>query len=486
MKLFSLRLTTLKSKLYAIVFASFVVRVVAFFILPNSGSNLAPDEGNYGALTEWIAQGKPADEYPYTILYIISRSLIVPATLLNRIGFSGLDSVRIIASVYGLLTVILTVHSLLKLNDSRQEVNSFTSKNQKSVITLLTIFALLPSHIIWSVLGLRESAVEFWVLIVFALVFYVFAVKKSLSKWAALGILLAIPLVFSSRPQVGWVLGVTLLTYFLVKVRVRASQILIPITLIGIVSGYVATTAFSIERTQAFEARIELINSSTSATSSPTSTPSPTSTSQAEFNASVNCKTEGQEVTVQGVKYLCEKKVEKKSIVGLKNPGVVLIDQAEAIPQRHEGNKVGAASAIKTLACPITDESRFQKYFCMAYKAPYTTYTFLVRPILGADVTSSSSLFAAIENTFWLGAFLFVAFMLIRNRRLAFFGALAPSLLFFTIYSFAAGAYEGNMGTAFRHKSLILWVVILLLASTIVATQQRKAEQQEKSGSSQE
>ena len=187
---------------------------------------------------------------------------------------------------------------------------------------------------------------------------------------------------------------------------------------------------------------------------------------------------------VQGVKYLCEKKIEKKSIVGLKNPGVVLIDQAEAIPQRHEGNKVGAASAIKTLACPIIDESRFQKYFCMAYRAPYTTYTFLVRPMLGADVTSNSSLFAAVENIFWLGAILFVLVMFIRNRRLAFFGALAPSLLFFSIYSVAAGAYEGNMGTAFRHKSLILWVVLLLLASTIAATQQRKAEQQGISGSS--
>ena len=90
MKLFSLRLTTLKSKLYAIVFASFVVRVVAFFALPNTASNLGPDEGNYGELTEWVAQGNPADQYQnYGGLYIDSRSLIVPASLLNRLGVSG-------------------------------------------------------------------------------------------------------------------------------------------------------------------------------------------------------------------------------------------------------------------------------------------------------------------------------------------------------------------------------------------------------------
>ena len=81
-----------------------------------------------------------------------------------------------------------------------------------------------------------------------------------------------------------------------------------------------------------------------------------------------------------------------------------------------------------------------------------------------------------------LAAFLFVLVMFVRNRRLAFFKALAPSLLFFVIYTVAAGAYEGNMGTAFRHKSLILWVVILLLASTIVATKEHKAESKELTG----
>ena len=107
------------------------------------------------------------------------------------------------------------------------------------------------------------------------------------------------------------------------------------------------------------------------------------------------------------------------------------------------------------------------------------TFTFLFRPMLGADVTSNTSLFAALENVFWLGAALFVVVMFIRNRRLVFFGALALSLLFFSIYSVAAGSYEGNMGTAFRHKSLILWVAILLLASTIVATKEGKAESKE-------
>ena len=181
-------------------------------------------------------------------------------------------------------------------------------------------------------------------------------------------------------------------------------------------------------------------------------------------------------MSIGELKYLCSKESEKKSIMGLKNPGKVIFDEAEAIPVRNELNKIDAASVVETQTCPNAGNSRFDKYFCIAYRAPYTTFTFLFRPMLGSDVTSSSSLFAAIENVFWLASALFVMIMFIRNRRLAFFGALAPSLLFFTIYTIGAGAYEGNMGTAFRHKSLILWVVILLVASTIVATRERKAE----------
>ena len=468
MKLFSLRLTTLKSKLYAIVFASFVVRVVAFFMLPNKESSFAPDEGNYGGLTEWIAQSRPADQYYFGGLYTISRPLVVPASLLNRLGLSGLDSVRIVSSLYGLLATVLAIHLLLKLSNSLPQVSKFVSENQLKTVFLLVIFSFLPSNLAWSFVGLRDSAMNFWVLAVYVIVFCAFTLKEISLKLASLGLLLTIPLVFLSRPQVGWVVCISLLTYLLIKVRVRVSQVLIPITLMGIILGYIATTPFSIGTAETFVLT------------------SPTGGSENDAATKNLCKYDGQEVISQNAKFTCLKIVDKMSVVGLKNPAAALVDQTQSISERQEINKIGAASAIRTLDCPITSDSKIKKYFCLAYRTPYTTYTFLFRPIIGADVTSSSSLFAAMENTFWLGAFLFVIFMLIRNRRLAFFGALAPSLLFFSLYSVAAGASEGNMGTAFRHKSLILWVVLLLIASTIVATQQRKAEQHRISSSSQE
>ena len=502
MKLFSLRFTTLKSKLYAIVFASFVVRVVAFFLLPSTPSVLGPDEGTYGAAANWTALGKPATEFPAygAGLYQSGRSLLLPAALFNKIGFSPLNSVRLTATLYGFLVVCLMVTIILKTALKHKKFAEFIDQNPRIFFSLFSIFIFLPSNFVWSILGLRESATQFWTILAFSLLFLTLYLNEKVSLSATCGFIFSIILTFSARPQVGWVLGVTLLLYLLVRIRNRIARTLIPITVLGIFFGYTATVALSIEVSETYVAKREFPTSvpsisvaspskvidQPSKSRKPTTSPTTSPTTEDEKSASKLCNFNGQEVELNDIYYLCESKIEKKTIVDIKNPGSAVIDQADAIPVKREGNKVGAASAIKTQECPFAGSSRLETYACIAYRAPYTTYTFLVRPMIGADVTSNSSLFAAVENIFWLGAILFISVMFIRNRRLAFLGALAPSLLFFSIYSVAAGAYEGNMGTAFRHKSLILWVVILLLASTIVASQQRKAEREGISGSSQE
>jgi hypothetical protein len=486
MKLFNLRLTTLKSKLYAIVFASFVVRVVAFFMLPNTASSLGPDEGTYGSVAGWTALGKSAAEFPNygAGLYASGRSLFLPAAFFTKIGFTPLDSVRLTASLYALLTTLLVVVILQKTASKFLGVAKFIQERYWTFLSLFLIFSFLPSHFLWSVLGLRESATEFWAISVFTYLYLILQLNGRATLWATCGFLISIIMVFSARPQVGWVVGITLLIYLFTKIRDRATRILIPLTAIGIFLGNLGTVASTIEFSSTFTARqIIPTPAPTKSEETASKTPAPTKSEEA---ASKICEVDQSVIELDGALYRCTEILKKEKSIELKNPGVVVIDRVKVIPYYHEVNKLSAESIIKTQSCPIMRDPRFDKYFCIAYAAPYTTYTFLFRPLLGADVTSNSSLFAAVENIFWLSAFLFVVVMFIRNRRLAFFGALAPSLLFFSIYSVAAGAYEGNMGTAFRHKSFILWVVLLLIASTIVATQQRKAEQQGIFASSQE
>ena len=401
----ALKLGTLKEKLWAIVAASFVARVIMFFVLPSTPSSLAPDEGTYAALTKWIAESKPAADFPAfgEGLYLSGRSIIVPSSALNRIGMNELDAVRLVSTLYGFLSLVLLTFFALKLLNKRDDLSKF---NSRLILFFFFVFAFLPSHFVWSTLGLREGPNEFWVLSTFISVYAIFHLTTRFQPLMFLALFASIVMCFSTRPQVGLVLGVGLLIYFITQIRQAKSLIAIAAVLSAVFLGSIATSG----------------------------------------NAGV-------------------------SIV--EDPGVV-ITMVDGIPSRHTGNQVAAASIIETPDCPLSENSviasapsRVETYACIIWRAPYMTSTFLFRPFIVGDVTSSSSAFAATENLIWFLAFGLIAFFIVKRRGIPSFKQLAPSIIFFALYVVGAGAYEGNMGTAFRHKALILWVVLALLLSLL-------------------
>jgi hypothetical protein len=438
----------LKSKLYAIVFASFVVRFIGFFLLPNEPTvALAPDEGGYAEIVRLVASEQPTTSYGG--LYFISRTLVLPAAALNDIGIEPLSSVRIIASIYGALTLILVAFLIIQFVNKYSTYSELTSKRSNLITGLFFVFAFLPSHLLWSMLGLRESPMEFWVLCSLAAISLAVNLQEKVTLPIALLLTISITLLFNTRPQVAWVLVVTILVSLIFSNQRRISFTLALLTLISSGVGYASV---AVQKQDVFA----LVATDSSATDS-------------SATDSSGCQDSNQIIMLQGKEYKCTKTGTRRDLSNLQNPGEIIVNETIAIPDRHKGNQVAAASAIQTLSCPLTEVSETDKYFCLAWRAPYMAATFLFRPLIGIDTTSTSSLMAAIENIAWLGAFIFIVILLIRKRRLAFIGPLAPSLIFFMLYCVGAGSYEGNMGTAFRHKSLILWVILLLVASVTVA-----------------
>ena len=431
------QLRTLKSKLFAIVAASFIARVIMFFVLPNTPSSLAPDEGTYGFLSKWVAESKRAGDFPLygAGLYLSARAVIIPASLFCRIGLDELDAIRLVSSIYGFLSLITVVYLILKIIGINNLSAPLGRYEENLIVALVVVFAFFPSHFIWSNLGLRESPNEFWTLCTFATFYWIFHIRKRLSLLPVLLLIIAIIFVFSSRPQVGWVLGITFLIYLLFNFRDKKALALIPVILIAVVLGLTGVTG-------------------TTGTTGTTVTTGTTGTT-----------------------------VGKIGTVAAKS-GDLLAAQVKIAAHKHRVNQLDAASVIVTQSCPrdtglrytSTPPTSFDTYFCIAWRAPYMSATFLFRPIIGVDITSKSSLFAAVENVAWTGAVIFIIIMLIKKRRLAFFRPLAPSLIFFTIFVVGAGSHEGNMGTAFRHKSLILWVILLLLFATLWGGSQKGNE----------
>ena len=452
-----LKLHTLKQKLWAIVVASFVARVIMFFVLPNTPSSLAPDEGTYGALAKWISESKPATDYPGIGegLYLSGRSVIIPASTLIKLGIDELDAVRVTSSIYGLLSLCAAVYLATRLLQTSNSGVTLNNKIEHLVVTLFVIYAFLPSHFVWSNLGLRESPNEFWLIMTFIGVFLLY--KEGQPKKPLLAVLVSISIIctFGSRPQVGWVLVVTLLIYSIFKLRNKLTYLLITSVLTGLFVGYLTTTSFAYVTTDLYVAK--------DATPTPTKDATPTPTNNGEVNASKLCDGTKLKVEYEGKSYNCVKSGSVTKRESPSNLAEVAIDQVEVIPGKQIVNQVGAASIIERLVCPWDETSEIGKYGCLAYRAPYMTLTFLFRPLPVIDTTSMSSTFAAAENMLWIFMFTLIVYRISKVKRIPFLTELAPTLIFFSLYVVGAGSYEGNMGTAFRHKSLILGVPLLLI-----------------------
>ena len=453
------KLHTLKQKLWAIVAASFVARVVVLFLLPNTPSAFAPDEGTYAGLAKWVSESKPAPEFPGLdgVLYLQGRSLFLPTSTFIKLGINELDAVRLTSSIYGFLALCAVVHLISKLLKSNTSRVIEDKKIERLIVALVVIYAFLPSHFVWSNLGLRESPNEFWVIMTFMGVFLLYREGRLKKLLLAVSISISIICTFSSRPQVGWVLVATLLTYSLFNLKNKLTYLLITSVLSGLLAGYLATTSFAYVTIEVYVAQDS----------------SKTSTEASKLCDGTKTKVEYERKIYNCVKSGTVTKRERSS-----NLAEVAIDQIEVLPGRQIGNQAGAASSIDRLACPWSESSEIGKYGCLIFRAPYMTLTFLFRPLPFIDTTSRSSTIAAVENTIWILMFGLIVYRISRYKRIPFIGALAPSIIFFFLFVVGAGSYQGNMGTAFRHKSLILWIVLLLLFVVFWLGQEQSKESQ--------
>jgi hypothetical protein len=451
------KLHTLKQKLWAIVYLSITLRTLSFLLVPKTPIEVIGDEGIYAKLASWIANSNPANEFQDygEKLYLSSRSLILPASGLVRLGINELDSVRLISSIYGLLSLLLIVTLVIQIN--RRATDPLSPRNQKVVLALVAVFALLPSHFIWSVFGLRESSNEFWLIATYVSLYYFYTYSGVSRLIASTTLVASIVFVFYSRTQVGWVLAISLFSVAILRVKEKTSLYLIPLVFIGMYSGFLSTSATTYTYQNVYELRIN---------STPTKDATPTPTKDATPTHAI-CDGKQKSIQIGGLTYDCLVVGTVKKPIKNSNPAPIIVGQITKLPYQQEANQTYADSRIEQPFCPFEGTGKAKEIFCLGWRAPYTTATFLFRPLPFIDTTSISSVFAATENMLWIFMFMLIAYRISQLKRIPFITEIGPAIIFFILYVVGAGAYEGNMGTAFRHKSLILWIVLLLLLATL-------------------
>lgn len=456
---------------------SIILRLFFLTILhPHQPSSFAPDEGTYARLAEYVSLGLAVQDFPEygPALYNQSKSLIGPSSLLIKIGVDPLQSVRIFSTIYGFLvpiTVLLCFVAIRKSGEGFEKLN----REIKSplALTLLIFLFLIPSNFLWSTLGLRESASQFWILAQTYFMIKVYQSKSSAKLQFGFLALISSVFSFGSRPQTGLLLSIFLIALgFLVILKKRAF-------------GFLIVSIFSILAGNAFANTPEVKSVKTWAVIKDTDVeqvqqPKIDTEERDKLSkiASNLCSSSLQIVRISNVDYECVlTKHYKKSLIpplALFRTNIVV----STLEERRNTNRIGASSALAPSFCSrSTDE--ISSFKCNISEIPYRLSAFLLRPFLLIDHGSSFLLLAGLENIAWTIFFILTFYNLAKIRRKNHFKDYIFSITaFLVLFSTAVALYEGNMGTGFRHKSTIIGYLVLI---NLIAITSRELKSQESS-----
>ena len=445
----------------------------SFFLyayLPDKPSEFGPDEGTYSALAGYVADSLPVQDFPNygPGLYNSVRTLIIPSSTLVRLGVSPLDSVRFISSLYGFLCLLIffmCVVAIQRLNGNFENTSRIhlTYFNK----SLFTLYAFLPSYFLWSNLGLRESASQLFIMITFYTCIKLIHLSGSIRWILVLFAPLMLMFAFGSRPETALLFAICAFIFSLIIAwKIRNYSILFVIC-----TGFLLGQAFTTTPTVRSNESLVAVAFMGAETKSPQPAPvAETKSPQPEVKPELTkkCAYENQVLVEKNGKFIC-KKLKQYSIVE-RDPIAEAKTQflkTQILEYKRNVNRLEARSALPESSCQFNFNGMLERISCSVSELPFRLPTFLVRPFPVIDSGSEFLNFAGIENVLWF--FLICSTVLrVLQRARTEKSCMVISFLFtyFISFSLAAALYEGNLGTAFRHKSTILWPLILILILT--------------------
>lgn len=133
---------------------------------------------------------------------------------------------------------------------------------------------------------------------------------------------------------------------------------------------------------------------------------------------------------------------------------------------QREVSAIGAMSAIPVDPC-VRDTGLWEARWCELSRLPAASFAVMFRPLWPLDVgaeSSSYAIWASVENVAWLALVALVVWLLATRRPLQL-RIVWIALVYGGLVIAGMAVLEGNLGTAFRHKSSVLWVLCFLLIS---------------------
>jgi len=496
------RLVVSSKPVMVILALSILFRIVFhLFVLPSSPSRFGPDEGTYATLAKYASQGLPMEEFPLygAGLYNSAKSITLPSAFLILLGVDELSAVRTVASTYGFASSLVLVLCFLALWRLRSKtLGELNPLFGKKFLALLLIFTLFPSNFVWSTIGLRESGSQFWLITTFYFVLKLLdSTKRDSLKFTVL-CSLALTLAYGTRPETALVFS--LISFLATIVLLFKFRQFLPsmAILLGVFAGQAFTTTPQVAAEESLKAfkiiQPKLIPSATpkpeesnqSATPKPeesnqSATPKPEESNQSstpkpldslevspDKSASVKCRQKNEVIQIENNLFRCKNTktyqvIERNPVETLENQILV----AQILEYKRIVNADNAQSSLPVMDCQGLSRDSFHLIKCNLRELPYRLFAFLFRPLIFFDQGSTTLTFAALENLGWMILVPITVWISLRKREITIDRFISLSLTSYVLlFASAAALYEGNLGTAFRHKSTILWPLIFILMIT--------------------
>ena len=440
----------------AVIFVAFVtlvlVRITWLIQSARSPQIVTPDEITFSGLTEFLSSGGDPATWSGgwgASIYPQSRVLVVPGLWLTHLGLDALTAVRVVSSIYavGAMGTLIAMGAWGRAMSQPPEDPVWPLRGLPLVG--LSLFAFVPSHFLWSSLGLREATLDFWILVA-VLGLGLLSTRKRVAGQELVGVaLVAIgtSLTFPTRPFTGWTLAIALVVgaLFLQPRRVARGALVIGSVALGVLVGRLAAEPLPQINNTVAEAP---------ATSEAPPTSAPAGSARPVPSATPT-QTRGSTATATATATADLHFVDTSDRVANALRGLAL---------GRFGRTAGADSAFDARAC-LDSQTSVEAMLCEAQRLPAAVAQVTVRPLWPWDSwseASSTARLASVENVLWLVLLIAVGTVTVtRGSLIRPVTWAAWCFVLLTIVGMAA--IEGNLGTAFRHKSVLLWAVCLPL-----------------------
>jgi hypothetical protein len=420
--------------LFLIIIITLVKLYISVFYYGLQPSQFAPDEIVYAELNKWVLLGgKPADFLLFGgDLFFTSLSFNIPTIGFIALGVPQILAIRLTANLYSLLSILLIYKTFIEIKSDKLKFAS-NKYFERFMNLLIVIYLLLPSHFIWATLGIRESTNEFWLIFTFYICYQIFKDKNRTINYIYL--FLCIQFLYFSRPQIGYLVVFVMICLGLIVI-LRERRAFLLISVLG--------SWFTI-------AILNLLIS----------------------NIYVN---------------------DSKNLIGgiIKQSGKITspitkqlispVDSLTKITKIQKARMQDANTAVDVILCPRILPT--DSIICKIYQTPKLSINYISRPIFIVDkLETTTQKYAATENLFWILITIYVfvlSIMTIKYINQNFYFKIGL-LLYIILFIVLSGLYEGNYGTAFRHKSLLLPIfLILIMILQIDLAQQRTTKKLKK------